>query len=187
MISASLNPFLLFRRLAGRGFPAAPAAVVRTWALFTARGSLALLRAIGGLGVLLRVDGSFPFGGPGHFVVPVIFTGFLLFVRTVPPIPAILAAGILLVLLALPLLRLMAALLLGAFVKRGGEVLEGSDKMDTEISLGFVGFLNGLGHPLHCSGEMFQRGLDAFEGCRDVLENLGVGICFWIAHESRLR
>lgn len=99
---------------------------------------------------------------------------------------SVISTTLLMILALLPLLRLMAALLLGAFVQRRGEVLEGSDKMDTEIALGFVGFLNGLGDPFHGSGEVLQRGLDAFQGSRDVLENLGVGICFWIAHESRL-
>jgi len=116
-----------------------------------------------------------------------IFPGALLLALSVAMIPVLLAAWILLMLVALSLLRLMAALLLGAFMKCRGQVLEGSDKMDSEIALGFVGFLNGLGHPLDRSGEVLQRGLDAFQGCRDALENLGVGICFWIAHESRLR
>lgn len=66
----------------------------------------------------------------------------------------IVAAVLLLILPMLSLLRLMAALLLGALVEGGGEVLEGADEMDAEITFGFVCLLNRLGHSLDGAGEV---------------------------------
>jgi hypothetical protein len=61
-----------------------------------------------------------------------------------------------LILPMLSLLRLMTALLLGALVEGGGEVLEGSDEMDAEIAFGFVCFLDRLGHSLDGSSEVVE-------------------------------
>ena len=97
----------------------------------------------------------------------------------------IVAAVLLLILPMLSLLRLMAALLLGALVQGGGEVLEGSDKMDAQIAFGFVGFLDRLGHSLDCSSEVVERCLDALEGGGDAFKDFGVGIGFRGAHERR--
>jgi hypothetical protein len=68
----------------------------------------------------------------------------------------IVAAVLLLILPMLSLLRLMTALLLGALVQGGGEVLEGSDEMDAEITFGFVCFLDRLGHSLDGSSEVVE-------------------------------
>ena len=97
----------------------------------------------------------------------------------------ILAAARRLILPMLSLLRLMAALLLGALVEGGGEILEGSDEMDAQIALGFVRLLDRLGHSLDGSGEVVERCLDALEGGGDAFEDFGVGIGFRGAHESR--
>ena len=58
--------------------------------------------------------------------------------------------------LMLVLLGLVAALLLGPLVQRGGEILESSDEMNAEITFGFVGFFDGL-------GDVFDRRSEAFE------------------------
>lgn len=97
----------------------------------------------------------------------------------------ILAASRRLILPMLSLLRLMAALLLGALVEGGGEILEGSDEMDAQIALGFVRLLDRLGHSLDGAGEVVERCLDALEGGGDAFEDFGVGIGFRGAHESR--
>lgn len=97
----------------------------------------------------------------------------------------ILAAARRLILPMLSLLRLMTALLLGALVEGGGEILEGSDEMDAQIALGFVRLLDRLGHSLDGSGEVVERCLDALEGGGDAFEDFGVGIGFRGAHESR--
>jgi hypothetical protein len=97
----------------------------------------------------------------------------------------IVAAVLLLILPMLSLLRLMAALLLGALVQGGGEVLEGSDEMDAEITFGFVCFLDRLGHSLDGSSEVVERCLDALEGGGDAFKDFGVGIGFRGAHERR--
>lgn len=97
----------------------------------------------------------------------------------------ILAAARRLIMPMLSLLRLMAALLLGALVEGGGEILEGSDEMDAQIALGFVRLLDRLGHSLDGSGEVVERCLDALEGGGDAFEDFGVGIGFRGAHESR--
>lgn len=84
-----------------------------------------------------------------------------------------------LVVLGTLLLRLLAAFLLGPLVKRGGEILEGCDKMDAEIALGFVGLLDGFGNSLYGTGEVFEVGVDGFEADRDAAEKfveLFVGI-----------
>jgi hypothetical protein len=97
----------------------------------------------------------------------------------------ILAAARRLIMPMLSLLRLMAALLLGALVEGGGKILEGSDEMDAQIALGFVRLLDRLGHSLDGSGEVVERCLDALEGGGDAFEDFGVGIGFRGAHESR--
>ena len=119
---------------------------------------------------------------PGVFLTIVALTVLL------PVLLTILAAALFQARLILPmlsLLRLMTALLLGALVEGGGEILEGSDEMDAEIAFGFVGLLDGLGHSLDGSGEVVERCLDALEGGGDAFEDFGVGIGFRGAHESR--
>jgi hypothetical protein len=61
------------------------------------------------------------------------------------------ATSLLLILAVLSLLWLLAALLLGALVQGGGEILEGADEMDAKISFGFVSFLDRLGDSLNGS------------------------------------
>lgn len=116
---------------------------------------------------------------PGVSLIIVAITVLL------PVLLTILAAARRLILPMLSLLRLMAALLLGALVEGGGEILEGSDEMDAQIALGFVGLLDRLGHSLDGSGEVVERCLDALEGGGDAFEDFGVGIGFRGAHESR--
>lgn len=116
---------------------------------------------------------------PGVSLIIVAITVLLSMLLT------ILAAARRLILPMLSLLRLMAALLLGALVEGGGEILEGSDEMDAQIALGFVGLLDRLGHSLDGSGEVVERCLDALEGGGDAFEDFGVGIGFRGAHESR--
>jgi hypothetical protein len=85
------------------------------------------------------------------------------------------------VLPVLSLLGLMAALLLGALVHGGGEILEGSDETDTEVTFGFVGFLDGFGDVLDRRCKAFEGSMDALEASRDALEEFGpwiVGIGF---------
>jgi hypothetical protein len=116
---------------------------------------------------------------PGVFLTIVALTVLLTVLLT------ILAAARRLILPMLSLLRLMAALLLGALVEGGGEILEGSDEMDAQIALGFVRLLDRLGHSLDGSGEVVERCLNALEGGGDAFEDFGVGIGFRGAHESR--
>jgi hypothetical protein len=116
---------------------------------------------------------------PGVSLIIVAITVLLSMLLT------ILAAARRLILPMLSLLRLMAALLLGALVEGGGEILEGSDEMDAQIALGFVRLLDRLGHSLDGSGEVVERCLDALEGGGDAFEDFGVGIGFRGAHESR--
>jgi hypothetical protein len=87
---------------------------------------------------------------PGVSLIIVAITVLLTVLLT------IVAAVLLLILPMLSLLRLMTALLLGALVQGGGEVLEGSDKMDAQIAFGFVGFLDRLGHSLDGSSEVVE-------------------------------
>jgi hypothetical protein len=61
-----------------------------------------------------------------------------------------------LLLTLLVLLRLKTPLLISLLVKRRDEVLEGSDEVNAEISLGFMGFLDRFG--------------DIFDGCRKALD-----------------
>jgi hypothetical protein len=116
---------------------------------------------------------------PGVSLIIVAITVLLSMLLT------ILAAARRLILPMLSLLRLMAALLLGALVEGGGEILEGSHEMDAQIALGFVRLLDRLGHSLDGSGEVVERCLDALEGGGDAFEDFGVGIGFRGAHESR--
>jgi hypothetical protein len=115
----------------------------------------------------------------GVFLIIVAVTVLLTMLLT------IVAAVLLLILPMLSLLRLMTALLLGALVEGGGEVLEGSDKMDAEITFGFMGLLDGLGHSLDGAGEVVERCLNALEGGGDAFEDFGVEIGFRGAHERR--
>ena len=85
--------------------------------------------------------------------------------------------------IATTLLRLLATLLLSALVQGGGEIPEGSDEVNPEISLGFVRLFDRLGDFLDGSGEGVERGLDALEAGRDAFENFCVGIGFRGAHE----
>jgi hypothetical protein len=70
----------------------------------------------------------------------------------------------------LVLLGLGAALLVSLLVKRRDEVLEGSDEVNSEISLGFMGFLDRFGDILDGCGEAFERGMNAFEARGDSFE-----------------
>jgi len=63
----------------------------------------------------------------------------------------------------LVLLRLMAALLVSLLVKGRDEFLECSDEVNSEISLGFMGFLDRFGDILDGCRKAFERGIDAFE------------------------
>jgi hypothetical protein len=54
------------------------------------------------------------------------------------------------------LLRLMTALLLGALVEGGGEILQGAYKMDAQIAFGFMCLLDRLGHSLDGSSEVVE-------------------------------
>jgi|688.fasta_scaffold414021_2 hypothetical protein len=119
---------------------------------------------------------------PGVFLIIVAVTVLLTMLLT---IVAAARSQARLILPMLSLLRLMATLLLGALVQGGGEVLEGSDKMDAEIAFGFVGLLDRLGHSLDSAGEVVERCLDPLEGGSDAFENFGVGIGFRGAHERR--
>jgi hypothetical protein len=74
------------------------------------------------------------------------------------------------------LLRLGAAFLLGTLVEGGGEVLESTDEMDSQITLGFVGFFDRLGNPLDSTGEAFEGGVDRLETGGDALEEF----CVWV-------
>lgn len=58
--------------------------------------------------------------------------------------------------LMLVLLGLVATLLLGPLVQGGGEILESADEMNAEITLGFVGFFDGLGDVFYRRGEAFE-------------------------------
>jgi len=62
----------------------------------------------------------------------------------------------------LVLLGLGAALLVSLLVKRRDEILEGSDEVNSEISLGFMGFLDRFGDILDGCRKAFERGIDAF-------------------------
>ena len=90
--------------------------------------------------------------------------------------------------LMLVLLGLMTALLLGALVQGGGEILKGSDKMNAEVTFRFVGFFDGLGDIFDGGGEAFQGGMDALEAGRDALEEFQLGIAVSVvvggAHED---
>lgn len=119
---------------------------------------------------------------PGVFLIIVVLMVLLTVLLT---IVAAARSLVRLILSMLSLLRLMAALLLGALVQGGGEILEGSDKMDAEIAFGFVGLLDGLGNSLDRAGEVVERCLDTLEGGGDAFEDFGVGIGFRGAHESR--
>jgi len=98
------------------------------------------------------------------------------------PLPMVVASTLLLVLTVLPLLGLLAAFLLGAFMKGGGQVLQGADKMNAEITLGFMRFLDRFGNPLDGSVKMFEGCMDALQARGDALEEFRVGIGFWSAH-----
>jgi hypothetical protein len=87
---------------------------------------------------------------PGVSLIIVAITVLLTVLLT------IVAAVLLLILPMLSLLRLMTALLLGALVEGGGEILEGAYKMDAEITFGFVCLLDRLGHSLDGSSEVVE-------------------------------
>lgn len=87
-----------------------------------------------------------------------------------------------LLLTVLVLLRLGAALLVGLFVKRRDEVLEGPDKMDAQIPFGFVGLLDRFGDILDGGGEAFERGVDALEARGDDFEEFGLLVVIGRAH-----
>lgn len=70
-------------------------------------------------------------------------------------------------LLLLMLLRLEGTLLLGALVKRRGEFLERGDELGAEVTLGFVGFLDGFGHLLDGPREALDGGVKGFEAGGD--------------------
>ena len=72
--------------------------------------------------------------------------------------------------LMLVLLRLMAALLVSLFVKGRDEVLKGSDEVNAEISLGFMGFLDRFGDIFDGCRKAFERGINAFEARSDSFE-----------------
>jgi hypothetical protein len=88
-----------------------------------------------------------------------------------PAVLAILPASLVLILLGL-----LAALLLGAFVKGGGQILKGPDKMNTEVTFRFVGFFDGFGDVFDGGGEAFKGGMDTLEAGRDALEEFQLGI-----------
>jgi hypothetical protein len=79
---------------------------------------------------------------------------------------------LMLMLALLILLGLVTALLLGSLMKRGDKILQGADKVGTEISLGFVGLLNGLGDVFNGSREALKRGMDPLQACGDAAEEL---------------
>lgn len=92
-------------------------------------------------------------------------------------LPAVLAVGAIFpASLVLILLGLMAAFLLGALVKAGGEILKGSDKMNTEVTFRFVGFFDGFGDVFDGCSEAFKGGMDTLETGRDALEEFQLGI-----------
>jgi hypothetical protein len=133
---------------------------------------------------------------PARIAIRLLVTGFLsrfvscfllttlsLLVAVAPFIPAIIAAS--LIVLGTLLLRLLAAFLLGPLVQCGGEILERGDKVDAEVALGFVGFLDAFGDTLDGTGEVLEVGVDALEAGGDAAEKfveLVVGIG---AHDGR--
>ena len=72
----------------------------------------------------------------------------------------------------LALLRLRSPFLLGPFMKCRGDILQGTDQMDSQIPFRFVGCLNRLCHTLHRTGKMFKRGLDSFQARGDITQKL---------------
>ena len=70
----------------------------------------------------------------------------------------------------LVVLGLGAALLVSLLVKRRDEVLECSDEVNAEISLGFMGFLDRFGDIFDGCRKAFERGIDAFEARGDSFE-----------------
>lgn len=128
----------------------------------------------------------------GFLLVPGVFprfaAGFLLATQSLllsvaPVVPAVIAAS--LIVLGTRLLRLLAAFLLRTLVKGGSEILEGGDKVDAEITLGFVCFLDRFRNSLDRPGEMLEVGIDALEAGRDAAEKIvelvvGIG-----AHDGR--
>ena len=91
---------------------------------------------------------------------------------------------LLLVLRALSLLRLLAALLLRSLVEGGAEVLQGAHQVNSQITLGLVGFLDRLGDSLDGAGEAFEGVVDGLEAGGDALEKLCVRIVRLIAGGS---
>ena len=84
-------------------------------------------------------------------------------------------ASLLLVTLVL-LLGLSTTFLMGTLVQGGTEVLEGTDEVDSQITLGFVGFFDRLGDPFDSAGEAFEGGVDRLETVGDTLEEF----CVWV-------
>jgi len=175
--------------LFGRGFPSTASATPSPVGILARL--VSLLRRRGGLyrgfvsflGVFRSVRFGFPgFVMAGVFLIIVAITVLLTMLLT---IVAAARSQARLILPILSLLRLMTALLLGALVEGGGEILEGSDEMDAQIALGFVGLLDGLGNSLDRAGEVVERCLNALEGGGDAFEDFGVGIGFRGAHERR--
>jgi len=85
---------------------------------------------------------------------------------------------VVLILLAGDLLRLKTSFLLGAFVECRGEFFERTDQMDTEITLGFMGLLDGPGDSLNGLRELLEGVMNSLQAEGNVLEEFvgGVGI-----------
>ena len=130
------------------------------------------------LGVLLEGFRLRPVGltFPVLFVVG-MFAGFAEFMAILPvagipllmalrgiltvTIPVVALLGIALFLLML--LGLLRTFLLGPLVEGGSEFLEGGDEVGAEVTLGFVGLLDGFGHLLDRSGKALDGGVDGLE------------------------
>jgi hypothetical protein len=97
------------------------------------------------------------FGMSGMLLILLGRTVFLLATTLVAVVTASgLMLGVL-ILMTLPLLLgLEAALLLGPFVKGGGEVLQRGDQMNAQISLRFVSLLDRFSNSFDGTREVFQ-------------------------------
>lgn len=172
----------ILRRLLGRLASAAPAPTTAPAILGGLATLLSLLPRCGGLFVpRIRTSGVIPLP-IGFFPIPSFVIQGLRNLSTFFVSPGLLLMARVL------LVGLMAALLLGALMKRRDKVLEGPDKMGAEVALGFVGLLDRLGDILDGGRQAFQRGMDSLEAGGDafemLVEKLGLPVGVGSAHDE---
>ena len=81
------------------------------------------------------------------------------------------------------LLGLEAAFLIGLLVKSRDKILEGTDEVDAEITLGLMGLLDGFRDILYGSCQALKRGMDALEAGCDSFQEFGcLQVVFGRAH-----